>query len=291
MPRDHRNARPYWPHSQPEPESEPAAATDTPCPGSCNRAWRAAEARKAEKGTEHTLKPRPGFPIWCPPCTTGIRGALGDMPELAVRLHIEIAAGTSATALDDDLNVSGSRERALHEHEATVFALEEIAGFVADWEDTVRTQRGLPPRTADYTRAKQAKAVETSSRFLQRHLAWLLDEHPDIAPPGEERLGGEGFGLDLLALHRKAQALTKTGDVRPEACDGVFCPNCDLRSLEWEVDDVTGAMTGYVRCRVCRPRFVMTSDEYYQWTKMEDHDARKRGLATRAVLVDAGLTR
>jgi hypothetical protein len=291
MPRDHRAARPYWVHSDPEPAPETTAPDATPCVGRCNAAWRAAEQRKADRGTEHTLKPRAGYPIWCPPCATSIRGALGDMPELAVRLHVEISAGASATALDDDLNVTGSRERALHEHEAIVFTLEEAAGFLTDWEDTVRAQRDLPPRTSGHQQSKQAKAVETSSRFLQRHLAWLLDEHPDTAPEGDERLASEGFGLDLLAMHRKAQAMTKTGEVRPEPCEGVFCPSCDLRSLEWEVDPDTNAATGYVRCRVCRPRFVMTADEYHQWTKMEDHDARKRGLATPAVLAKAGLAR
>jgi hypothetical protein len=291
MPRDHRAARPHWADSNLEPAPEPPGAGDLPCVGRCNAAWRAAEQRKADKGTEHALKPRPGYPIWCPPCATSIRGALGDMPELAVRLHVEISVGTSATALNDDLNVTGSRERALHEHEAIVFALEEAAMFLADWESTVRAGRALTPSAGLPNLRTLAKDVETSSRFLQRHLTWLLDVHPDTAPEGEERLASEGFGLDLLALHRKAQAMTKTGEVRPEACDGVFCPNCDLRALEWEVDPDTGAATGDVRCRVCRPRFVMTPEEYYQWTRMEEHEARKRGLATRAVLADAGLTR
>lgn len=288
MPRDHRAAQPYWVHPEPAPET---ATTETPCPGNCNRAWRAAENRKAEKGTEHTLRPRPGQPVWCPPCATGIRGALQDMPELAVRLHVEINAGASATALDEHLNVSGSRERALHEHEAAVFALEETAMFLADWEDTVRAGRGLPACAGSFDLRALAKTVESSSRFLRIHLAWLLAEHPESAPEGEEHQIAEGFGLELLALHRKAQALTKTGDVRPQACEGVFCPNCDLRALEWEVDPDTGAVTGYVRCRVCRPRFVMTSEQYYQWTKMEGHDARKRGLATPKVLAAAGLAR
>lgn len=290
MPRDYRAAQPrHWEHDNP---AGPEVSTPQPaCPGKCNAAWRAAENRKAEKGIEHTLQPRPGQPVWCPPCTTAIRGALQDMPELAVRLHIEIGTGATTAALEDDLNISGSRERALHEHQAPAFALEETAMFLADWENTVRSGLDLPGGAETLDLRALARTVETSSRFLQRHLTWLLAEHPESAPEGEERQASEGFGLELLVLHFKAQGLTKTGEVRPEWCDGVFCPNCDLRALEWEVDPDTGSATGDVRCRVCRPRFVMTRDEYYQWTKMEDHDARKRGLATREALAVAGLPR
>lgn len=274
---------PYWPHSDPNtPEPTPAAQhpSSGPCPGRCNSAWRAAEARRDGTGTPHTITPRAGHPVWCAPCTTGIRGAVGDMPELAVRLHLEIGAGTTTNGSDE--RVSGSRERALHEHQAAAFALEETAGFLADWEDTVRADRNLSPRTRGDR--GHANTVAHSARFLLIHLAWLLTEHP-------EPDASEGFGRDLLALHRKAQAMTKTGEVRPERCEGVYCPNCDLYALEWEVDPDTGAATGDVRCRVCRPRFVMTPDEYRRWTRMLGHEAREQGYVTPQVLADAGLGR
>jgi len=277
MPRDHRAARPYWPHPAPiQPAPEPAPAAP-PCPGTCNNAWRAAEDRKERKATPHTLIPRPGQPVWCPPCATAIRGALSDLPELAVLLHMQILRATAA----DSEFVSGSRERPLHENESYALAVEELAAFLGDWEDTVREQRELAA-LRHYT-DNHFVTIDNACRFLRAHLDWLLARHPD-------REASEGFGLELLALHRRAQGMTKSGEVRPERCDGVQCPNCDLRALEWEVD-ADGKGTGNVRCRVCRPKFVMTAEQYRQWTKMLDHDARAQGLATPQVLTYAGLPR
>ena len=273
MPRDYRAV------SHRQYDEPPAPDTDaTPCPGTCNTAWRAAEDRKERKGTPHTLTPRRGQPVWCPPCVTAVRGALADLPTLAVLLHLQILRATAA----DSEFVSGSRERALFENEAYALAIEELAIFLGDWEDTVRHQRALTA-LRHYT-DNHFVTIDNAARFLPRHLTWLLAQHPD-------REASEGFGLDLLALYRRAQGMTKSGEVYPERCDGVECPNCYLHSLEWEVDKDLGKPTGNVCCRVCRPRFVMTPREYELWTKKLDYDARQRGLATPQVLADAGLSR
>lgn len=271
MPRDYRTAPR---HQQ---DDTPANPDAPPCPGTCNTAWRAAEDRKERRGTTHTLTPRPGQPVWCPPCVTAIRGALQDTPTLAVLLHMQILRATPAGSEF----VSGSRERPLHENETYALAIEELATFLGDWEDTVREQRHLPA-LRHYT-DNHFVTIDNACRFLPAHLTWLLAKHP-------EREASEGFGLELLALHRRTQGMTKSGDVRPERCDGVQCPNCDLRALEWEVD-ANGAATGDVRCRVCRPKFVLTRGEYEQWTRMLAHEARGHGLATPGVLASAGLPR
>jgi len=272
MPRDYRAARAEY-----QPDETPADPGAADCPGRCNAAYRAAEQRRIDKGKEHTLTPRPGQPVWCPPCVTATRGALSDLPELAVLLHMQTLRATAA----DSEFVSGSRERPLHENETYALAIDELATFLGDWEDTVREQRALAA-LRHYT-DNHFVTIDNAARFLRAHLDWLLARHP-------EREASEGFGLELLALHRRAQGMTKSGDVRPERCDGVQCPNCDLRALEWEVD-TEGRGTGNVRCRVCRPKFVMTPEQYRQWTKMLDHDARAQGLATTRVLADAGLPR
>jgi hypothetical protein len=272
MPRDYRAVTRHQQDDTPAPNPDAA-----PCPGACNSAWRAAEDRKERRGATHTLTARAGQPVWCPPCVTAIRGALQDLPKLAVLLHMQILRATAAGSEF----VSGSRERPLYENEAYALAVEELATFLGDWEDTVREQRGLEA-LRHYT-GNQFVTIDNACRFLPGHLTWLLARHPD-------REMSEGFGLDLTALYRRAQGMTKSGDVRPEHCDGVLCPNCDLRALEWEVD-VNGMATGNVRCRVCRPKFVMTRGEYEQWTKMLAHEARDRGLATTDVLASAGLPR
>ncbi len=262
----------HTPDHQPDTAPEPETHTDAPaCPGRCNSGWRAAEARTAETGIRHDYEPRQGQPVWCPPCTTLIRGALCDTPELAVRLQIEIDSGAASSATEEEI-VNGSKERALHEHQAPVFALEELSMWLADWEDTVRSVRHLPERHPQRT---QHKTVEVSSLFLRHHLDWILTEH--------DREAAEGFGLELLGLHRKTQILTRTHDVLPERCYGVACPYCDKNALEWEVDEL-GMATGNVKCRKCRPILRMTPVEYERWTKMFAADVHARGYAPMAKL-------
>lgn len=257
----------YRPRSTnwPDPEQDQAPHyTDPICPGRCNSGYRFAEERYGTGG--HAYEPREGQPVWCPPCATRIRGALCDMPEIAVRLQLEIDSGTAASASDEEF-VAGSKERALHEHQAPAFTLEEIAGWLADWEDTVRQQCGLPDRQPQPT---QHKTVEASSWFLRHHLNWLLAEADHEA--------AEGFGIEILALHCKAQFLTKSQDVTPDRCHGVACPYCDGLCLEREVDEL-GMATGYIRCRRCRPILRLSPEEYRRWTGMLAADARARGLA------------
>lgn len=261
MPKDYRRATPDY-----EPNPAPVQQ-QPPCPGKCNASWRAAEKRRADNGKEHPLQPRPGEPTWCPPCTTAIRGALQDMPALAVHLQLEADSGIKETPLGE--SVSGSHERALHEHQAAVFMIEELAGYLGDWEDTVRSARGLASqRNTDIT---HTLTVDRSARFLRQHLTWLIAEHPatDVR---------EGFGLDTLAIHRRVQRLVHAEDVEPERCYGVACPYCDYKSLEHELDEI-GKPSGYIKCRKCRPILRMSPIEYHRWTKLLAHDVCARGLA------------
>jgi len=198
------------------------------------------------------------------------------MPNLTILLHLQT---TQATAEENE-HVSGSRERPLYPGDAYSLAIDDIAQFLTDWEDTLRRDRDLTPRKPA---ERRGTAITRACAILTLHLDWLLTQHP-------ERDASEGFGLDLLALHRRAENMTKAADVRPQRCDGIACPVCDLNSLEWEIDS-QGRATGDVRCRACRPAFVMTRGEYEQWTKMLDHEARERGLATPQVLAAAGLPR
>lgn len=265
MPRDYRTTHSYRTHE--DEASDTSAPAARACPGFCNAGYRAAEKKYREDGVEHPLEPWEGQPVWCPPCMTKIRLALCDMPELAVRLQLEADSGLNASASENDEFVAGTRERALHEHQAVVFALEELAGWLALWDDSVRDWRGLAPRTPQ---RGEHKTAQHSSLFLRIHLSWILTEHdPDAA---------EAFGSELLSMHRKAQILTKSQEVLPDRCIGVACPYCDKRALEWEVD-VLGVATGNVKCRKCRPILRMTATEYERWTKMLAADACVRGRA------------
>jgi hypothetical protein len=232
MPRDHRT---HQHDTTPEPPDQPDPDA-TPCPGQCNAAWRAAERRRLAKATPNELQPRPGEPVWCPACTTSIRGTLTDWPTLATALAEEIVSGVSAGLGE---YVSGSKEQPVHDHEAPSMLLDEVAEYLAAWENTIRTGRTLAGRrwTAEHGdggRDPHRDPVATITAvvaFLPAHLGWVLGDRPT----GEEAVA-EDFGQMLLDYHRRAQHLTGTGQPEPVRVLGVACPSCDRCALEYEVE-------------------------------------------------------
>lgn len=221
------DARPYWPHSQDE--TEPIANDAPACPGKCNAAWRAAEKRVQLHGGEHDYEPWPGQPVWCPPCTTEIRGALTDWPDLASRLREEIGSGVKVRLGE---HVSGSKNRPIHEHEAPSLLLDEMAEWLPEWAATIARHRGLPERLGHRPGADPVREISGACGFLLIHLDWHLADRPE----GERELA-EGFGLELLAATRKARALTGTQQAEPVRVFGVPCPHCDRKALEYEIED------------------------------------------------------
>lgn len=320
MPRDYRAPRPNWPHSQDEPEPQPATPAAPDCPGKCNAGYRAAEARYQDGGPDHDYEPRPGAPVWCPACALEIRAALTDWPDLATRLKEEVESGVSAALTE---YVSGSKERPVHDHQAASFLLDEFAEWVSAWEDTVRRERDLPARRNPS--ADPVKAITAAAAVLPAHLDWHLGAR-DLSDD-DQRTVVEDFGLELLAYHRRAKLLTGMAESEPVRVIGVPCPMCDRKTLEFEIeanatrsaplrryrygDDgealtphrplgpghagklteaavtpLEGAVTGYVKCRHCKPVFRMTANEYTRWTKLLAAGAQVRALATREKLAE-----
>jgi hypothetical protein len=295
----------------------------TACPGRCNAGWRAAENRYYETGIDHDLQPREGQPVWCPPCTTAIRSAVAELPDLAVRLRAEVESGVSAAMTE---YVSGSKNRPVHDHEAESFLLDEIAEWITSWEGSVRVQLGLNKRVH---RTDPCTAVRGAVELLLPHLDWHINgraepeyDHLHMADWTGTQVATE-FGLDALKYHRRAKALTGTQDVEPVRVAGVPCPICDHKALEHEVEaepgrrqrvtkflygadgevlnhhrprpdklteqttvPMQGATTGYIRCRKCRPAFRMTPDEYHAWTRLLAAGEQVRALATRDKLAE-----
>lgn len=286
------------------------------CPGRCNAAYRAAERRYNASGTDHDFEPHEGTPVWCAPCTTAIRSAIAEWPDLARRLVEEVESGVSAGMSE---YVSGSKNRPVHDHEAASFLLDEYAEWAGGWEATIRAERRLAARTAP---ADPCLAIDNAAAFLLAHLDWQLAgrtaEHQYDVPAADII---EEFGTDLLSFHRRAQLLTGTQDVEPVRIAGVPCPICDFKALEREVETepgrtqrttrfqydedgdvrnhhrpipakltataiapMQGAVTGYIRCRKCRPTFRLSPDEYTVWTKLLAASERTRSLATREKL-------
>jgi hypothetical protein len=295
-------------------ETETAAI----CPGKCNSAFRAAERSYNASGTDHDFQPCEGRPVWCPPCTTAIRSAIADWPDLAARLVEEIESGVSAGMSE---YVSGSKNRPVHDHEKASFLLDEFAEWISGWEATIRAERRLNARRST---ADPCAAITNACLFLLANLDWHLagridEQQYDI--PVEQII--EDFGLDLLHLHRRAQDATGTRDVEPVRVIGVPCPICDCKALEHEVETeagrrqrvtkfmydadgevhnhlrprpvkltetvlapMQGAATGYIRCRRCRPTFRMSPAEYVTWTRMLAASERTRALATKEKLAE-----
>lgn len=230
----------------------------TACCGPCNNRWRRAERARLTDGTPHELIPRAGAPVWCNPCARHLRTALADLPELAARLLLEIRNGTSA----GNEHVSGSRERPLFPHQNAAFLIDDIAAALAYWSAVAREERDLaepPPRP-------RGAAITADTRLLLIHFDWLICEHPEPAMSTE-------FGSDIGRVHHHATALTHTNDVRPQRCDGVPCPRCDLKALEHELDR-DGRATGYIVCRSCDT--LLSPAEYERWLKMVAAPLKKR---------------
>lgn len=236
--------------------------TPTACVGPCNSSWRRAEAARLADRTPHDLTARAGQPVWCDPCARHLRFALADFPELAARLGLEIENATSTSAE----HVSGSRERPIHGREKYVFCIDDIAGVLAYWAEAIREDRGLaaPPPGRPC-----GAVITTDTRLLLIHFDWMMAEHPEPAQSAE-------FGNDISRLHRRAARLTRTDDVRAERCDGVPCRQCDLVTLERELD-WQGRATGYVLCRSCGT--LLKEDEYDRWVKLAAHPFKKRATA------------
>lgn len=228
------------------------------CPGPCSSAWRRAEADRLTKGVQHDLTPRAGDPVWCGPCARHLHTELGALPHLAARLLLEMENATSSGGE----HVSGSRERPIHSREKYSFAIDDIDGVLDDWATAVWEERHLTAQRP----ARQGPRISASTALLVTHFEWLIAEHPN--PEASEL-----FGLEVRRVHRHATTLTHTSDVRPERCDGVICPRCDVMSLEHELD-WQGRATGYIACRSCGT--LLSAAEYERWLKMLSAPLRGR---------------
>jgi hypothetical protein len=250
MPRNTRHEpQPYWAHSDPEPTTPAAPRAGTvDCPGWHNDAWRYAETDQSD------LEATPGNPIWCDGCREAIRSPLLYLPGLAHDLMVELEEATDTAAE----RVSGTRTRALHEHQAQALLIDDIRDILNQFEDEVRDWRQLTARRRD---VRQIPSINRSAEFLLAHLDWAITEAPDTADPqGLVR----AFADRLHRLDRRAMRLTHKQDAVPEDCIGVRCKNrdCGLMALVRAVER-SGADKGEILCESCGAK--MTLQEYHDW--------------------------
>jgi hypothetical protein len=244
MPRDYRSA-----HSE-------TTAPPIPCPGWHNDAWRYDET----DDPEHEQRAIPGDPIWCEGCTTRIRSTLAFLPHLAAALELEIEEATDQAPE----RVSGTRQRAIHEHQAQALLLDEIRDVLTQWEDETREQRAFTPRKQG---VRQAAALAAAAAFLGAQLEWILTK----APGAHDAQGLTRAFVDRIhKLDRRGMRLTHQDEPKAAPCIGVPCRSCDYKALVRDVDRL-GTDTGEVKCENCRAK--MTMEEYRplaaQWAAYE----------------------
>ena len=220
------------------------------CPGSCNNAWRLAEAQLATDGTPHDIPVTWGQPVHCPRCTNRAHHQLAELPELIVAIGLEAMYGTAPknTGTIGRVHIPawpGQASRLLTDH---------IVGGLTELEDDIRDLRGLRRRPG---RGTEAKTSLGAGQFRTAHLEWALTQHPAAGEP-PARLSANP-AAQITGWHRAAQRFTRR-DTRLEH-HRVPCPRCDMLTLyRADGDD-------YIECRNINCQTLLTPGEYHDHTQ------------------------
>ena len=224
------------------PERSVSVAGDTPCPGPCNRDFRAAE----EDHEPHVVPFHPGRPTWCRDvhafndrgemlphlehdgCHERILKDLSRLPDLATNL----APGQLNTGRtgDTDQAVRFGGARALA-HAPSLSPAWDTADLLIRWlvslEDWTRVRTGHAPNRERY------RTMSEAVTYLTRNGNALL------AAPGAERLG-----QDIMRAHRRLEGLIGQDRLVHRLTEP--CPHCARKGMRRNDGDEL------VRCVVCR---------------------------------------
>jgi hypothetical protein len=89
---------------------------------------------------------------------------------------------------------------------------------------------------------------------------------------------------EVLVAKRPAEAdeaeLLRIRPPKGHKPDEPFKPTVPERATERTAATMEGAITGYIRCRRCKPTFSMTMDDYHRWTRMLAAGEQVRAMAT-----------
>ncbi|WP_037616425.1 hypothetical protein [Streptomyces aureus] len=222
----------------------------TPCPGSCNNAWRRAGNELATTDTLHDIPATWGQPVHCERCTTRTRAQLAELPELVAAISLEALYGTAPKTT----GTIGRATVATWPGQAARILTDHIAGGLLALEDDIRELRRFRHRPG---RGTEGHGVTGSTRFLASHLTWALTEHP-LAHETHDRLSGNPAS-QIQGWHRAAERFTRR-DPRLEH-HRVPCPRCDLLTLyRADGDD-------YIECRNINCALLLTPSEFHGHVK------------------------
>lgn len=235
--------------------------TPAPCPGSCNNAWRRAEAQLAADGTGHDIPVTWGQPVHCLRCTGRTHAQLAELPELVVAISLEAVHGTAPKTT----GTIGRAATPAWPGQAARLLTDHVIGGMLELEDDIRELRRLSHRPG---RGIEGRHVTGAVRFLTAHLDWALTEHP-LAEEVHDRLSGNP-AAQIHGWHRAALRFTRR-DARLEH-HRIPCPRCELLTLfRADGDD-------YIECRNINCQTLLTPAELYAHTK-DVADAYKSQVA------------
>jgi hypothetical protein len=235
-------------------------------------------------GAERVTSPALTYDVFCGKCRDSVYRALGEIPELWVRLHCEIGVKGQGGE-----RVSMSRSAPIPLRADIDALLRECLDVLASWDERVRLAASLtlPDTQAARSRPDHGRQVCALARTLAAHLATLLQLPPDamsrsfplhdlsLIPEGchgrtnrtggyaevTVDLSGADAGAEILALRHRARA--KLGETRMTERLDVPCPDpsCDMLMLV----RVQGSEYA-AECKACGR--LLSAPEYDQWVKL-----------------------
>lgn len=274
---------------------------------SCARAGRCRSAETTINDDGETIvTPALTGDVFCRSDRNLIWRTLRELPELWVRLHLELAV--KATAFGD--KVAGSRTPPVPPNLAADALMRDTLTVLASWDERVRAAARLTLTDTQLSRRRRhGYAMAEVTRLLLAHLDMLLalpadamarsypiDSREDIGriPEGcygrsnrtggyadvAVELSGADAGEDILRLHHRARAFL--GETRMTERLDVPCPGCDLLMLERRQGSSYAA-----ECRECGR--LLTLAEYQQWARLFAAHLIATGVAGPQHLTAAGM--
>jgi hypothetical protein len=245
----------YWIHSAPDDYTEDGQRE-------CARGDRCSDPRLTSEGGKTVRLPALTYQAFCPQDRNAVAKALGDLPELFVRVH---------QRLDKSFTVAGGPVVAVSKSAPVPISLAAdellrlILATLVSWEERVRDVARLVPLDTHTSRHRRDGAVLTQAwTILAAHLDALLSLPAEMMARGDtlEELSGADAGLELLYLAHRCRRLLTDNRQPPRHCSGVYC-DCGFAELYETLDD-HGQPDG-AKCRACRAEY--DQDQYADLTR------------------------
>ncbi len=274
----------YWEYSFRSSESQRSRDKPSGQQRLCARGDYCSGATVTLEDGEKVTSPALTHDVFCRKCAEQVYRALGEIPELWVRLHCELGAKGQATE-----RVSMSRSAPLPLRADIDALLREHLDILASWDERLRMAAGLSLTDTQEQRLRpdHGRMVAAMSRLLMVHLDRLLalpadamcrtfslfdlDRIPEGAHGRTNRTGGYAevtvdlagadAGKEILGLRHKSRSVL--GETRMVERLDVPCPDptCDLLMLV----RVQGSSYA-AECKACGR--LLSEAEYHAWVRL-----------------------